>query len=131
MLIVKFILRWCVNAVSRSKPPAWQLYSSAPKGASDMEKPFRSLLGQYLLSVWIWSTEPLVFLPFMSRSLPIYYQHWYVYMYKSFFGEFSHVWVLDEFILGGLESCLIDGSPVLVIVLFVFYFEGFFTLLNW
>lgn len=52
-------------------------------------------------------------------------------MYKSFFGEFSHVWVLDEFILGGLESCLIDGSPVLVIVLFVFYFEGFFTLLNW
>lgn len=39
-------------------------------------------------------------------------------MYKSFFGEFSHVWVHDEFILGGFESCLIDSSLMLIAVLF-------------
>lgn len=54
-----------------------------------------------------------------------------LYMYKSFFGEFNRVWVLDEFMFGGLGSCLIDRSPVLVIALFCLSFEGFFTSLNW
>lgn len=33
-------------------------------------------------------------------------------------------------LFGGLGSCLIDSSPLLVIALFCPSFEGFFTLLN-
>lgn len=52
------------------KATAWQLRSSALKGASDTEKLLRSPLGQYLLLFEYEAEAFLFFLPFMSSYLP-------------------------------------------------------------
>lgn len=111
--------------MSRSKP---ELSFSALKGTSDAGKVLRSLLGQCLPPAWMWSMSLCEFPPIHVRLSPCLLAAHYICI-KAYLGNLT----MFEFLMGlfgGLGSCLIDSSPVLVIGLFCLSFEGFSTLLN-
>lgn len=69
-----------------------------------------------------------VFLPIHARLSPCLLAAHYICIKASL--ENLTVFEFLMSLFGGLGSCLIDSSPLLVIALFCPSFEGFFTLLN-